>query len=266
MLNTPQDSPQIFGYGAIKNTYPVRKATKWSSAILAIVFLLGAVIVFGFGAIDTFTRWQKYGSAIIWKTISGPLLITAVLFILGVLLAWLAFTNSKKQVVIYDQGFSYQNHRGITTCRWEEVDNLLAAVTRHYTNGIYTGTTHVYTIQKGDGKKIVINDTITNVEIIATQIKQGIYPVLYQKNAQAYNSGKHLVFGPITLSKVEGVIIGKKQFPWDQIAQVRINKGSLNFAKKGGGWFSGATAPVSAIPNLEVLLSIIDQAVGVKVN
>jgi hypothetical protein len=266
MLPSPQDTPQIFGFGSVKNIYPVRKATKWSSLILTIVFLISSVLVFGYGAVNTFNRWQKYGSALIWKTFSGPLVISIVLFFFGILIGWQAYSNSKKLVTIYDHGFAFQNHRGINACKWEEVDSILSAITRHYTNGIYTGTTHVYTIRKADGKKIVINDVITNVEAVASQIKQFVYPMLYQRNAQAYNSGKRLVFGPIGLSKSEGVLIGKKQFPWDQISQVKINKGYLNFAKKDGGWFSGATASVSTIPNHEVLLSIIDQAVGIKVN
>jgi hypothetical protein len=266
MLIAQQELPQVFGFGSIKQTYPVRKSAQRGSTIMAVLFILGAVAVFGYGLINTFSRWQKYGSAIILKTISGPLILSVILFLLGLLLAWTAYSNSKKLVVVYDQGFINRDRRGVVTCRWEEADALLAAVTRHYTNGIYTGTTHVYTITKTDGTKIVINDTITNVEAAANQIRQSIYPLLYQKKAQAYNSGQRLVFGPVSLSKVEGVTIGKKTFPWDQISQVKINKGYLNFAKKGGGWFSGATAAVSLIPNLEVLLSIIDQVVGIKVN
>ncbi len=38
----------------------------------------------------------------------------------------------------------------------------------------------------------------------------------------------------------------------------------LSVKKRGGGWFSGATALASTIPNLHVLLSIINQIVGVK--
>lgn len=38
----------------------------------------------------------------------------------------------------------------------------------------------------------------------------------------------------------------------------------LRVMKKDGGWFSGAFVAVGSIPNLAVLLAIVDQVVGLK--
>jgi hypothetical protein len=48
------------------------------------------------------------------------------------------------------------------------------------------------------------------------------------------------------------------------VKEVSIHQGILKVSRKDGGWFSGASAAASVIPNLRVLLSIIDQVTGVK--
>ncbi len=48
--------------------------------------------------------------------------------------------------------------------RWDQVEAVWQAVTRRYYNGIYTGTTHLYTVRRWDRTKTVFNDQIKNVE------------------------------------------------------------------------------------------------------
>ena len=194
----------------------------------------------------------------------GPWILAAVLLGIALLLAWNAYTNWKKAAVIYQNGLAYRDRKGLRTWRWEDFNSMTSAVTKHYTNGIYTSTTHIYTLVKQDGEKFVVNDTIANVEALATDIRKHIFPLLYEQVAQAYNEGRNCLFGPVKLSKADGIQVGKKVYPWDQVEQVAIQKGVLSVKKKGGGWFSGASATASSIPNLEVMLSIIDQVVGLK--
>jgi hypothetical protein len=72
-----------------------------------------------------------------------------------------------------------------------------------------------------------------------------------------------VTFGPVAISK-SGIVIGRKTYPWSEVQQVSIHQGYVKVSKKGGGWFSGASAAASTIPNLRVLLSIINQVVGLK--
>jgi hypothetical protein len=58
--------------------------------------------------------------------------------------------------------------------------------------------------------------------------------------------------------------LAKKTYPWIEVQQVSIQQRILKVSKKGGGWFSGARASASVIPNLNVLLNIIYQVVGLK--
>ena len=110
----------------------------------------------------------------------------------------------------------------------------------------------------------MINDSLKDVERFYSLLQNKSLQIRYQKAADQYNFGEQVVFGHIMISKQHGLLIGKKTFPWDMIEQISINQGMLSVKRKEGGWFSGATAASGAIPNLHVLLSIIDQVVGIK--
>jgi hypothetical protein len=165
--------------------------------------------------------------------------------------------------MIYDRGFAYRDRKGIQTWQWIDVTSITAAVTRHYHNGIYTGTTHIYTLLNYRNEKIVLNDSFKKVEELAGIIENNIYPLLYERADQAYQSGKTLTFGPVAINQ-GGILIGKKTYPWTDVKQVAIQNGYVKVSKKDGGWFSGASAAAAAIPNLKIMLSIVNQVVGVK--
>ena len=75
--------------------------------------------------------------------------------------------------------------------------------------------------------------------------------------------GSALVFGPVTISQA-GMQIGKKAYAWAEVQQVSIQRGILKVYQKEADWFSGTSVAVSVIPNLNVLLNIIHQVVGLK--
>jgi hypothetical protein len=174
------------------------------------------------------------------------------------------FRRRKKGAVVYTNGFAYSDHKGVQTWRWEQVQDITANVVRHYTNGIYTGTTHNYSLVKTNGDKLVLNDALKDIEALYTHLQNNTLQQRYQRLADEYNQGNLVTFGQVTIGKQLGIQIGKKTYPWDQIQQVGINKGVLSVKKKDGKWFSGASATAGSIPNLHVLLSIINQIVGLQ--
>lgn len=254
----------VFGIGTVQQIYPVKKSNRWGNVIAGIIFLVIAIIVFVIGLWNAYEQWAKYGSAIILKNLVPPIIISGILMLIVLLVFWSAYRNWKKGVAIYQNGMAYSDRKGIQVWRWDEFLSITSAVTKHYTNGIYTGTTHVYTLIKNDNSKVVLNDSIRKVEDAVMAIRSNIYPLLYKKAADTYNSGLPVVFGPVSLSKTNGISIGKKNYPWTEVSQVSIHQGVLRIAKLNGGWFSGASAMASTIPNIEVMLSIVDQVVGVK--
>lgn len=259
----PEVFSNVIGLGTPGAWHPAKKWHRTGNLVVGLLLLGAGMVVVLYGVYATVTAWQKHGTAMIDDTFFLPGVGGMVLLLLGMAAGLGAYLNWNKGVVVYDKGFAYRDRKGVQNWTWEEIHSLNAAVTRHYTNGIYTGTTHQYTLLNRNGGKLVFSDALTKVEDLAAVIEQAIFPRLYAQAAEQYNSGQAISFGPAEIRK-SGITIGKKTYPWPEVGQVSMERGFLRVSKKDGGWFSGASAPASAIPNLRVLLSIIDQVIGVK--
>ena len=266
-MNDPQFpeafTSMVIGLGAPKRYFPIKNLNRIGSLVAFFILLSGSVLVFLYGLYVTYAAYQKHGPAMIDDKLVWPVIITFVLLLLGLAAGWSAYVNWSKGVAVYDRGFAVRDRKGIRPWRWEEVVSLTAAVTRHYTNGIYTSTTHVYTLYNRQNERLAFNDIYVKVEELAKAIEEHIFPLLYGRAADQYNTGQLLVFGPVAVSKA-GIQIGKKTYPWQDVKEVSIHQGILKVSKKDGGWFSGASASAALIPNLRVLLTIINQVVGLK--
>jgi hypothetical protein len=259
----PEAYRSVSGLGALQDYFPIRQLNRWGGVLFLGVLLAAGAAVLAYGVYEAYVWSQRYGPALIDDKLTIPLLLASALFLLAMLVAWTVIFSWNKSVALYERGFVARDRKGFQTWRWEDVTRLYAAVTRHYANGIYTGTSHVYTLVDAQGKRLVLNDSYARVEELGKLIDQKTLPILYERASGQYNAGHNLPFDRVTISK-SGIQVGKKAYPWGEIEQVSVRRGILRVAKKDGSWFSGASAPVSAIPNLRVLLSMIDQIVGIK--
>jgi hypothetical protein len=192
-----------------------------------------------------------------------PLAISGVLLLVAGLAGWGAYASWIKGIALYEAGLACRSRKGIQAWRWEDVDRFYTAITRHYINGIYTGTTHVYILFNRSEKRLVLNDAYAHVVDLGKKVEQGTFPRLYEHAVSRYNTGEALDFGPVILSQA-GIQVRKKVYPWSEVQQVSIRRGILQVLKKDGGRFSGMHVAASAIPNVRVLLSLVDQIVGIK--
>jgi hypothetical protein len=265
-MNNPKIPDQfnaISGLGTLLDYFPVRSWNRRGSLVISLLFLAGTVLVFLFGIYQAVLAARLHGPSMIDDKLAVPVGTALVLFVFGLLAGWNAFANWNKGAAVYDRGFAYRDRKGLQAWRWEEVTSLTSAITRHYTNGIYSGTSHRYTLFNHQNARLVLSDSIGKVELVAQAIDENIFPLLYGPAAGLYNTGQTLVFGPVAISKT-GITIGKKTYPWLDVNEVSIRRGVLKVSRKEGGWLSGARAAASAIPNLRVLLAIVNQVVGVK--
>jgi hypothetical protein len=259
----PEQFSSVYGLGTAAGYFPVGKTNRWVSAILAVVFIGAAGIAAIFGVYNTYLQTTKFGSAVLWRTIWPPMLFGAIFFLLGLALAYSAYTNWNKAVVVYEKGLAYADRNGLQAWRWDEVEQFFISIVKHYTNGIPTGTTYLYTLKKADGAQLKLDNKFTKIQNLGNLIQRNIAPFQYESLVKALKNGQTVTLGALAISN-NGISIGKKAYPWAEIEQVGIQQGQINLKKKGGGWFSGASVPVSSTPNLDALLMVVDQIVKVK--
>jgi len=260
----PEAFQAAFSLGMARRHFPVKKMNRVGSLVACVLLLGASLVILLYGIWDAYQAYLRNGPAVIDDRLAVPAILALAAFLIGLLSGWSAYTNWNKGAVVYEKGFAYRDRKGLHSLRWEQLLSMNAAVTRHYTNGIYTGTTHVYTLVDREGRRLVLNDGLVKVEELAALIEENTYDLLYAQAAEQYNLGQVLAFGPLVLSK-GGLQIGKKTYPWQEVREISIQQGVLKVSRKDGGWFSGASAMAAAIPNLRVLLSILDQVVGIRI-
>jgi hypothetical protein len=253
----------VIGLGRQRSYFPARGWNRWGNLVLSFLLFSGALLAFGFGIYSTYLATRQYGSALIDDKLPAPLGLASILFLLGLWAGWNAYANWSRAVAVYENGFAYHDRNGLQIWRWDEIVSLTSAITRHYINGIYTGTTHRYTAVNSQGRRLILSNSISKVEELGKTIDENITPRLYAQAAGQYNNGQTIEFGPVTISKT-GMDIGKKTYPWEEIKEVSIRQGVLKISRKNGGWFSKAGVSAAVIPNLRVLLAVLHQVVGLK--
>lgn len=266
-MNTPQP-PEAFSslssLGGLIETFPLRKGRRWTWLIAALILLTASASVKIYGITLAYLGWKRYGAAVVGESLFWPLVIAAGLFLSSLIFAGVAYANWTKAIVLYQNGFTYKDRRGLHPWRWRDVAALRMAVTRHDVLGIHTGTTHAYTLENRNGNRLALNDGFSRMEELARVIEENTFSLLFEQAAQQYNFGRNLTFGPVMVNKA-GIQVGRKSYGWGEVQQVSIQQGILKVSKKGGGWFNGASAAASNIPNLRVLLDVIDRLAGIQI-
>jgi len=245
----------VVGLGALQAVHD-RKGRK-TNLIAAVLFaLLGlglAVAGVGYSLYEVYSfgssRWDNVMPALLLGLGLGGLF-----FVIG---AWSLFSlwrSWKLTVGRYDQGLAVVSNSGVQQLRWDQISEIYQQVTRHYTNGVYTGTTHRYTIVV-DGKKQAFDDKLKNVEELGNAIQDGVSAAIFPRYAAAINNGQRVNFGPLGIDK-DNIYAWKKSVPWSEIKAVKIERGSISI-KKEGGWFSWAAVTVPQVPNFWVFYALI---------
>ncbi|HEU5227713.1 MAG TPA: DUF6585 family protein [Ktedonobacteraceae bacterium] len=159
-------------------------------------------------------------------------------------------------VYVCTDGFAFTRGNAIEAFRWDQIEAMWQSVTKHYTNGVYTGTTHIYTVRSRDGRKVVLNDKFANVEQLGNTISQQITNYLLPQVVSAYNAGNTITFGPLSISK-QGVSNSKELLPWSQIKEMGVNRGVVT-VKKEGKWLSWSSVMVAKVPNIFVFMALVN--------
>ena len=175
----------------------------------------------------------------------------------AMLLAGLSGTKPK-ELVLYQDGLAF--HTGgkeIHTWHWPEVAAILTDMpfvrSEHGGSGV---ALHEYTLLKGSGEKLILDDGLGFIEIekLIEPIKDAVYARLYPPLAQQYEAGQAVTFGPVTAHRANGLEMGGKTYAWADIIEVKVDNGRLTVTMRDDHKHEVRT---SEIPNVELLCRLI---------
>jgi len=160
-------------------------------------------------------------------------------------------------VYVFEQGFLYKKgNQAPQPFRWDQIEAVWYQVTRHYTNGVYTGTTHRYKVRRRDSYEIVLNDRIAKVGQLGETINNQVTKTLLPQVVAAYNAGQTITFGPLSVNRQGLVNIAGKLLPWSEITGIDIQRGYIA-VRQAGKWLKWSNQPVASIPNAFVFIALV---------
>ncbi len=263
MLMDP-NSPfrSVVGLGTVKSEHP-RAGGRWTAVIVGAILIAAAPVLM---LVALFLGYQAFSQHGLMRVDDGaviPLLVVAVVVVFfGALVLFNAWRTWPLAAVLYEDGLALNRRQGLQMVRWNQVDSVKQAITRHYYNGVYTGTTHVYTVETKDHVKVQLNDQLAKIEDLGRAVQQGVSSALWPQYEQALEAGQRLSFGPLGLDS-ERLYSGNKVLPWSEIKAISIKKGVIS-VKKEKGWFNWASVTVPQIPNFFIFLEIASRFTNVE--
>jgi hypothetical protein len=230
---------------------------------LLALLLLGALAVFlplAYGYLRMQYAATNYGPAAAqawsqpWYALSGAAVLCALILFL---LRWMA---SRRRVAVHQRGLVLAASRK-KFIPWSELEGVAFGSTQTHFLGIPLRNRQTARLYPAVGKPIRLPDSVENMAELLTRIKAALYPRLLPRMQAAFEAGKTLYFGSLAITQSNLRLAGEepmRSLPWEQIAHIGVQSGMLEIHLTSE---EKIRMPVQDIPNLELLLQIIQSGV-----
>lgn len=205
--------------------------------------------------------------AVVWSLLkNNP--ATALLGLgLAVLSVWLIFVISKRltnlpallprrswHVYIFSGGFVFTREGKLDVAHWEEIQAIWHQIERRWHGRAGTDFINIYTIVCADGRRIVFDDQIKDVEKLGNLLNEQIAHVMWPRTIAYYQAGQVIPFGPLGVSQ-QGISNGRELLPWSEIKEIKFDSEDVKVHQKGklGSW---EKVSIGEIPNLFLLKAL----------
>ena len=259
--------------GPLIATYRRRRGVFFS---LLLPGFLGVLAPLAYGTFLLNYAYAKHGpvAAASW---SRPWfqLATLALVIFGILVTY-RLLLARRFVSVYKMGVRLRlNPLHTRQLRWDQITGISNTILQDHFFGIRLRTRQRAILYPNAGGPLTLGEDLENLPELVSRLKAGLYPRLLSGLTSDFESGKWLYFGPIAINK-QGMRLrrnrSRNQQPqsersadkkgtfltWDRIEHLTVHSGELVVELRDQ---SPNRIPVSRIPNLELLLQIIQQRV-----
>ena len=206
-----------------------RSISYWSTNTLGLFAILGLLVVGGAGLLG-----GKEGAAIVaglWAVITAPIL----------LYAWMSRSNVLR---CHTSGVSVKTRRGTTELKYEDVDSFTYQATRHFVNGVYTGTNLKMQFKpRKTGRMIAYKATITNADAELENLREHISQVIASHQLRRLKSGRPVYWNEqarffpegLEITKAGGLLSRPRTvvLPYEDVAGLDIQDGHFYLFQAG---------------------------------
>lgn len=206
----------------------------------------------GVGAVVLFILWAQSGYASLPIALGLPLIVAVTGFFLYYILTL--------KVTLYADGVSAHSFVDHTEMRWDQVERFYYHAVQVRINLIPTPTHYFFILVDRQAHKLWLTSSSERPQELGAKLIQFTQPHLLRKALDQYSSAGEVSFGPVRVSKAEGVSIKsmllRKKVPFNQLASYRIEAGKFYIFRVGEKRSNGLD--IALIPNAFALINLLE--------
>ncbi len=245
-------------YGPLLARYNSRRLGARDILFLFLPGVAAILAPFGYGLWRADYAYARYGpvAAEHWSRPWYFLAIVAAGIFL--LLGLYRLQRSLTSVKVYRNGLTIRT--GIGRARnfeWDDFQGITSSAIQEYFFGLPIRNTFRTRLILLTGKSIKLPERLQNLPELISRIKAHLYPRLFPKLLAEFRSGAWMAFGPVAIQS-RGLRLDKREISWRQVKQIDVRAGMLMIEFNDR---PPQKLPVDRIPNLELVLQLINQGI-----
>lgn len=191
-------------------------------------------------------------------------ILASIAFVAFLLVAIIRIRDSRKYIAVHAGGLRL-NLAKKQSLFWEQIAGVATETVRDDFLGLNSRPRIRGIIYPNTGKPIRLTSAIQDLPELLTILKAKLYPRLYPDLQANMKSGQWIHFGPLAIQrkgiKFRNQFASKQEhaIPWSQVTHVDVNSGFLVVELSDQPRLK---LPVSQIPNIELLIQLIQLGVN----
>lgn len=211
----------------------------------------------GYGLWRLYLGYAYYGAAAA-QTWGKPWLLAAAASLLPLGLLLLREIRQRRgAVVLHENGLRLPSRQ--PPLPWPHLTGIASETTRYTLLGRPLHTRQRAWLYPATGRPIPLPPHLQNLPDLVARTKARLYPQLHPALRASLHRGEWLYFGPVRLHRA-ALAAGKREYPWARVQNVSLARGQLQIDLQPHGLQPRrARIPAARIPNVELLLQLIDE-------
>lgn len=217
------------------------------------VFFGFGVLMFGTMSIAIFNRVVS-GDSEFWALFVGPPLIILNVFLLA--------RTLRASATVCEAGIRYTTLRCKGEMLWQEVEKFRYSVLTTYHEGLIKTTQYTMILVDKNGQRAELGSNVACPKDLAALLCAKLHPLLLEKTAAAYDSGKTLDLGSIKISRqqIQMSMMGLRKvvIPSGNVAGCSIDKGMLKIAERTNDKVKNHGVMLTSVDNAFALMELVN--------
>jgi hypothetical protein len=248
ILSKIQNFATMCGLGTPRIVYEKKPVSRQYLFIGPLAVVIGGFIIVAYLSLyeTIFSWWMP------WKA-SMVLLIGIAWCVVGLWITLPLLFTPHLRLYLCPKGLVYAR-RKLEVIHWNHIAQAMQKIDIDKHNHLAI----TYMVRRDDGKIFLLKDDLPYIDRLYVFIQKEVARQLLPVALRECDSGIPQKFGPITIFP-QGIGLEQEGriLPWANFERIEIEKTTLSIHSRAGGW-NWATIPLSGLPNVEVLLGLVE--------